>query len=231
MTGRLVPQSQLTSADLSAMYQLHAAHFEGVTPEIFRRDALQKNWTLLLEKDGRLAGFTTMLAYETTAAGEVASIIYSGDTIVDPSAWGSMALSRLWIQAVRQIRSQYPRGKYYWLLIASGFRTYRFLPLFWREFYPRFDKPTPKPWRQMIDKLATERFDDLYDQKTGVVRFPQPQVLVSSLRGIPSSRLADPNVAFFNSENPGHPDGDELVCLTSLNDDNLTPAGKRMVRT
>ena len=83
----------------------------------------------------------------------------------------------------------------------------------------------------MIDKLAVERFDDLYDQETGVVRFPQPQVLAPTLRGIPSSRLADPNVAFFNTENPGHLDGDELVCLTSLDDDNLTPAGKRMVRT
>ena len=30
-----------------------------------------------------------MLAYETTVTGKVASIIYSGDTIVDPSAWGS----------------------------------------------------------------------------------------------------------------------------------------------
>jgi hypothetical protein len=30
--------------------------------------------------------------------------------------------------------------------------------------------------------------------------------------------------------NPGHADGDELVCLAELSDANLTAAGRRMVR-
>ncbi len=36
-------------------------------------------------------------------------------------------------------------------------------------------------------------------------------------------------MAFFARANPGHEGGDELVCLTSLDDDNLTPAGRRML--
>ena len=41
--------------------------------------------------------------------------------------------------------------------------------------------------------------------------------------------MNDPHVAFFLKRNPGHGDGDELVCLTELSDDNLTRAGRRMV--
>ena len=70
-------------------------------------------------------------------------MVYSGDTIVAPEAWGTTALARGWITAVNQLRERYPRGKYFWLLLTSGFRTYRFLPVFWREFFPRYDATTP----------------------------------------------------------------------------------------
>ena len=46
---------------------------------------------------------------------------------------------------------------------------------------------------------------------------------------IPPGRLANPDVAFFARVNPGHEAGDELVCLTTLDDDNLTRAGRRML--
>jgi hypothetical protein len=49
------------------------------------------------------------------------------------------------------------------------------------------------------------------------------------LHGIPANRLRNRHVAFFAQRNPGHRDGDELVCLTRLQDDNLTASGRRIV--
>ncbi len=46
---------------------------------------------------------------------------------------------------------------------------------------------------------------------------------------VTEQRLGDPHVEFFVRANPGHADGDELVCLTELTPTNLTPAGRRMV--
>jgi hypothetical protein len=88
--------------------------------------------------------------------------------------------------------------------------------------------PTPRPVQNLMDFLAERRFGSLYHRAEGVVRFERPQVLCDELRGIPASRLADPHVAFFARSNPGHERGDELVCLTELGHDNLTPAGARM---
>jgi hypothetical protein len=42
--------------------------------------------------------------------------------------------------------------------------------------------------------------------------------------------LRDPHVAFFAEHNPGHANGDELVCLTQIHPDNFTAAGHRMMR-
>ncbi len=231
LTGRLIAREALAPANRDAMYRLLCDHFEGIHRDTFEGDLSAKNWAILLEDSisGRLAGFSTLLVYRTTFENHPFTIVYSGDTIVRRDAWGSAVLPRTWIASVNTLRRLYPPARCYWLLITSGFRTYRFLPLFWRHFHPRFDVPTPHETRQMIDRIALERFGPAYNRTTGIVRLPSPQPLRHDLRGIPTPRLADPHIAFFNSVNPGHAQGDELVCLTELSADNLTAAGRRMV--
>jgi hypothetical protein len=228
-TGRLVARAALAPAELDAMHALLASHFEGVSAAQFRADLAEKNWAVLIERGGRLVGFTTILAYESQVDGEPVSVVYSGDTIVAPEAWNSATLPRAWIEAVTALRRHYSRGRYVWLLITSGFRTYRFLPVFWREFWPRFDAATPDDWGRLRDRLAEERFGERYDARTGVVRLASPQRLRGELASVPAGRAAaDPHVAFFMNANPGHDRGDELVCVTELTPANLTAAGRRM---
>jgi hypothetical protein len=80
-----------------------------------------------------------------------------------------------------------------------------------------------------LDHLAREQFGPAYDSARGLVRFARPQRLRADLAKLAPSRTADPHVNFFLRHNPGHANGDELVCLTELVDANLTPAGRRMV--
>jgi hypothetical protein len=213
------------------MLVLLAAHFRGVTRERFTADLAEKNWILLLEEGGRLQGFSTLRIYEAAGPdGEPLTVVYSGDTIVERGAWSTAALPKSWIAAVRALRERHPRGRLVWLLLTSGFRTYRFLPVFWREFWPRYDEPTPPAIQTLLNHLACERFGTLYDPSTGVVRFPEPQILHEGLDEVPAGRLADPHVAFFLQRNPGWVQADELVCLAELTEANLTPAGRRMWR-
>jgi hypothetical protein len=229
--SRLVPREQLTEVEREAMLRLLAAHFQGVTPERFAADLEEKNWVLLLEDEDELRGFSTLQIYETTGPDRAPlTVVYSGDTIVERGGSATAALPKSWIAAVRFLRERHPRGPLYWLLLTSGFRTYRFLPVFWREFRPRHDGPTPPEVRSLMDFLANQRFGPLYDPSAGVVRFPEPQVLREGLDEVPEGRLADPHVAFFLERNPGWVQGDELVCLTEIAEGNLTAAGRRMWR-
>ena len=225
-----VAQTALTPMQREEMFSLLSRHFEGVTREQFERDLAEKNWTLLVRCDGRLAGFTTLHAYQSAYEGRNVNVIYSGDTIMEPEAWGTTALARGWIALVNRVRAAMAPGPCHWLLLTSGFRTYRFLPVFWREFWPCHAAPTPPAARRLLAHLAGERFGAGYDEVAGVVRLPQPQRLRAALRAVPAGRAADPHIAFFLAHNPGHDDGDELVCLTELGAGNLTPAGERMVR-
>lgn len=211
------------------MFALLTQHFDGVSRAQFDRDLEEKNWVIQLRRDGRLVGFSTLLAETSSFEGRAIIAIYSGDTIVAPEAWGTPALARAWIATVNGIRAEHPERRCFWLLLTSGFRTYRFLPVFWREFYPRFDTPTPPVTTELMHRLARKRYGDWFDVANGIVRFPHPQRLRGPLAGVPEGRANDPHIAFFLARNPRHQEGEELVCLTEIAESNLTRAGKRMV--
>jgi hypothetical protein len=234
MNGRLVNIKNLRSDEREAMYALLSKHFEGVRRDVFDLDLERKNWVVLMEDEysdisaNTLRGFSTFLMYEIEFDGKIDSVVYSGDTIIDPSAWSSSVLSRTWISAVNMLRQEYTKGKLYWFLLCSGYRTYRFLPTFCREFYPHHDKSTPSHIEKFMQFLASDRFGRDYDNKTGVVRFPYPHTLQGELKGIPEERLKDAHIRFFDRKNPGHLHGDNLICLAEIGEDNLTQAGKRL---
>lgn len=226
----LLPRESLTVAQRDEMYALLATHFDGVTRERFEHDLTEKNWVVEIRRSGRLVGFSTMLVHELRHSGSAITAVYSGDTIVAPEAWGSTALARSWIAAVNEIRAGFPTRPCYWLLLTSGFRTYRFLPVFWREFFPRHDTPTPPDTQRLLSELTRAQYGASYDAAAGLVRFGQPQRLRGQLGLVPPGRDADAHVAFFLARNPGHANGDELACLTEISEANLTLAGQRMIR-
>jgi hypothetical protein len=228
MQFRLAPCAELAASSKSEMHALFVEHFDGVSFAQFNRDLVEKDLALLLEREDRLVGFSTLLAYTTVFEGESINVIYSGDTIVSPDAWGTAALPRAWVAGVESLRLSLPSARCFWLLLTSGFRTYRFLPVFWREFFPRYDSSTPPEMQRMLNHLARERFGSQFEN--GIVRFSKPQQLRRALQKIPQGREQDPHVSFFLARNPGHARGDELVALTEISAENLTPAGRRMMR-
>ena len=231
LSGRLVPRGDLSTNQVDEMHDLLGGYFEGVSRNVFQRDLREKNWVILLEdRRGKIRGFSTLLYYGTCFEGKFVSVVYSGDTIVERAHWGSQTLPRTWIQSVNRLRAQCRTERLFWLLISSGYRTYRFLPLFWKTFYPRYDLLAPPDRQRLLDTLASERFANAYSRKEGVVRFDQPQILRRELLAIPAAKRKDPHITFFADRNPGYIRGDELVCLTEIAAENLTTAGQRMWR-
>ena len=232
LTSTVLARTDLTPANIQSMFCVFNESFEGATPDIFRRDLSGKNWVILLKdgENGELQGFSTLALYETTFDGKPLSVVYSGDTIIRPAYWGTPELPRSWIRTVLE-KSASMAQPLYWLLISSGYKTYRFLTVFYKEFYPSCQQPTPPDIQALIDHLATQRFGSDYDANLGVVRFTQGATpLREGVAEVTEERLHDPHIAFYVRRNPGHIHGDELVCLTRVHPDNLTAAGKRVLR-
>ncbi|MGK7906067.1 MAG: hypothetical protein AB4040_02405 [Synechococcus sp.] len=233
MKDLLLPVQELTRDRKDVMFSLFNKHFSGVKRDEFEADLMAKQWVILLEDSdlGLLQGFTTLRFDSLKFNQEKITTLYSGDTIVDPSAWSQSRLVQAWLAAVLRLCQQYDGQRLYWLLISSGYRTYRFLPTFWKVFYPCCTAETPTYEGDLMQYLGRTYFGDRYDETAGVVRFPHAYVLREELQEIAPGRLQNRHIRFFTERNPGHTQGDNLVCLTEISRENLTRAGQRMLPT
>jgi hypothetical protein len=219
----------IDDATRGAMYALFCEQFDGVSFDVFRDDLGDKSWVLLLrDDDEELCGFSSMDLYDVDVNGRPVSVVYSGDTAVRSETWRDSALSYYWMGAIDYLRRLHRKERLFWFLLVSGYRTYRFLPVYSRTFFPRHDCATPPDVQAIMDAAATARFGGNYDAATGIVRLDHPARLKGRFRGIPENRMRDPHIAFFAARNPGHDQGDELVCFAVLDEDKLTRLGRRM---
>ena len=110
----------------------------------------------------------------------------------------------------------------YWMLISKGIRTYRFLPAFFREFYPSHRAETPVLFQWLLHSLGQRRFQHQYDPRSGVIRAGcQSYYLNSDLATVTENRMLNPDVRFFLKRNPGFIHGDELLCLAEFKPENI----------
>lgn len=231
LRGSVLRVGELSASDRARMYALLAQHFANATRDRFEEDLAEKEWAIVLcdTEAGQIQGFSTLMRLRTTMDGQAVVAFFSGDTIIHPDYWGETELPRLWSRHVFGLCSRIRDARVYWFLICSGYKTYRFLSVFYREFYPTCRRPTTPSIKRLLDALALQKFPTEYDPASGIVRFHNAAPLRPGLAEITQQRLRDPHVAFFAAANPGHVHGDELACVTELTIANLTPAGRRMV--
>jgi hypothetical protein len=232
LDGRLVPVSTLAQPEQIAMYELMNLYYENVRPDQFAADLQEKDWVIQLRdpESRELCGFSTQMIFQAAVAGRPVRALFSGDTIIARERWGDPALAHVWGKLALMLIDQAPDDELYWFLISKGYKTYRFLPLFFREFYPRAGVPTPAWARAVINALAWARFPADYDADAGVVRAgPDKDRLRPGVADVTGERQRDPHVRFFLERNPGHAGGDELCCLAPLSRANFTPAAYRVI--
>ncbi len=205
------------------MFALYEANYDCAQQAVFNRDLEGKDYVILLAgRESRFAGFSTLAVYEENFEQNPLRVLYSGDTIIEPAFWGKNEFAMTWLQFAGDIKRRDPEVPLYWLLIVKGHRTYRYLSLFSKEYYPRHDARTPVKQQRIMDYLARRRFGEHYDPASGLVRLPEPRsFLKEQLARIPEKDAARAETRFFLSRNPGYARGDELLCLCELKADNL----------
>jgi hypothetical protein len=230
LRAEVMERMSITSSLAAEMYGLYARHYSDTTPRTFLCDLAGKTHVLVLKDAAdRLIGFSTLQLYVSTAPGYPVRTIYSGDTIIDPSHWGSSALAFEWMRFAGRVYRQRPESPLYWLLIVKGHRTYRFLPTFAKSYVPHHTASSAGEETRLLNALAHEKFGADFNAATGVVQFASPQGrLNEELAAVPPHHLRLPEVAFFLARNPGYRDGDELVCVCELKPSNLRPRAARV---
>lgn len=213
---------------VETMAVLYLSNYEGSSKNLFLNDLLNKDEVILLLSNGELVGFTTLKIYGYEWNGAPIRLVYSGDTIVHPQHWGQQELAFSWIARIGQIKKQMPEIPLYWFLLVKGHRTFKYLPIFGKSFFPHWsiDRADLKP---LADQLASEKFGTEYNQRTGVVEFTQSRGhLKDKIAEATQAELTKPATQFFFHRNPGYRKGHELVCICELELHNMKPLTARI---
>ena len=231
LTGSVRRAGELTPFERDRMVAVLSKYFDNVSRARFEEDLAEKEWVILLTdtSGGEIQGFSTLMRLQIVVDDQPVSAFFSGDTIIRREYWGEAALPRIWGKHVFELAAAIQDARVFWYLISSGYKTYRFLPLFFREFYPTYKRATPPDIKRVLDALGRTKFPSEYDANRGIVRPAEAAPLRPGVAEIAARHLRNPHIAFFVSANPGHVHGYELACLAELTPENLTSAGLRML--
>ena len=210
------PVREISTPEVDELYTLFQTAFSA-SRRGFDGDLGEKDYLLRVRTEQGLSAFSTLKIYYPEPG---VRLLYSGDTLSREGC--GHHLPARWAQFVYRELPHQPGLEDYWLLLCSGYRTYRILPTFFQTYIP--SEQGPPCLLQQRERWAGLLFGERY--RDGVVHPQWPTPLHSPE---PPSRLAeDPHVRLFQQLNPGHREGHELACLVPLDPANLRPSGRRL---
>jgi hypothetical protein len=223
IVGETRPVAACGSAERRACFELLGRLFLGVTWDEFGRDFQEKDAVMFLRdaETGAIGGFSTVTELELPVDDELVPVVFSGDTAVLPAYRTSFRLGQELVRYLHEAYERHAGRPLSYVLISKGWRTYKILPFFFREFFPRHDVATPAFEGALRDAFGEAKYPERYDE--GVIRFAGDagqRVRPGSVDALPV-RL-DPHTAFFLRANSGYLEGDELVCAARIEPANYT---------
>ena len=228
LNSKIIAATQVDNSLIQNMFELMNQTYEGTGLEKIKKDLSNKDYVLLLfDEQQNLQGFTTMQLFDFQFDNSPVKILYSGDTVISEHFRGELELMQAWWQFLCTIQQKDETRDIYWMLISKGWRTYKFLPVFFKTFYPNRNEHIPAVFQDFIDRLGLFKFPKEY--QNGLVLPLQPDYLKNGKDDVPVHRKNDADIQFFLTKNPHFYKGNELVCITKLHYNNLTNTGLRFL--
>lgn len=229
LNGELVGVKSIRGRDTEAMFGLMNEYYDNMRRDVFFRDLRDKDYCVLLhDENNRLKGFSTQKILRVPVGGADVYGVFSGDTIIDKSCWGSPELFNISIRFLVEYGKRF--DAFYWFLISKGYKTYKILPAFFDVFYPRCGTPTPPGAKKIMDAYGALLYPGEYDGSSGVIKY---RTVKDKLKGgvadMTEATLKNEHAAFFAQANPTHNRGDDLVCLAEISEENLTAFARRRI--
>ena len=217
------------------MFDLLSLEFLGTRREDFVRDLEEKDVVVLLRREsgaGEIVGFSTLMLLDLPVPGRKVKAVFSGDTTVlaefRTSGGIGEGIGRYFMTALES----FPGHEIYYVLISKGWRTYKVLPFFFKEYAPKQDSTTSASDQAVMDAFGSVKYPGLYDPATGLIVFPEEtqRLIPGSIDAVPPP-VPDPHTAFFLGKNPTYLSGTELVCVGVVDVANFAPPLARLIRT
>lgn len=165
--------------------------------------------------DRQLVGMAALAEDVVTFEGRRVVVLHTQHTVVDPRYRGLNLLQRAAARRMWRCWLEHPLKPRYWAFDSSSARGYLLLPRNLRDYWPRRDAATPAWEGRFLAEYGSRRYGEAW-RGDGVVAGTARKRLLPTAAPLRSDAARDPDVQFFGQRNPGHGDGDSLLCLVPL---------------
>jgi hypothetical protein len=212
---RVVETAKLTPRDWDEIWVL-TSEFYDVEREYAEAELRRRQSIAMFRMGDALLGMAAIDLYPSQFRGRKILVISTAHVLIREHWRGRNLVQKLGVRTYLAARLRHPLRPIYWFYDTFSYKSYLLLPRNFRTFWPRYDAPTPEPQAGLIDQLATETYGPAWRPARGVaVRSGQKRMRPTAAPLILDSDT-DPNLTFFARANPGHAEGDMLVCLCPL---------------
>lgn len=229
LRGKVIEVEKLNKEDIDEMYKLMTEYYDNVERKVFLKDLYDKKYCIILKDEkGNIKGFSTQKIINFSFEEKNIYGIFSGDTIIHKSSWGSLELFRVFADFFFDIGEKYEN--FYWFLIVKGYKTYKILPTFFKEFYPNYLTEIPIEMQKILDNFGENFYPKEYNKNTGIIEYKKiKDKLKDGIADITERKLKDKDIKFFQERNPQYFKGNDMVCITRLKKENLLEEVKSLL--
>jgi len=230
MTFTIETITKLSDRHIRAMFDLMNQYYDNVKYDKFLHDLNQKDHVILLWDGDAIYGFSTLELMPLVVNDKEIIGVFSGDTIVDKCRPVGLGLQKGFSTFIYQLLEKEDR-EVYWFLICKGYKTYRYMSIYFHDYYPNQSSDTPDYEQEIMHKYAIKKYDHAYIRESGIIiNRGDNDYLKDGVAPADEKAMLNPVNRFFIEKNPGHEKGDELVCLARFSQDNLKDAFSRVIK-
>jgi hypothetical protein len=170
----------------------------------------------LFRMNGAVLGMAAIDVHRHVFRGRKVVAIATSNVIIRENWRGRNLVQRLGFRTFLAARLRHPLRPIYWFFDTSSYKSYLLLPHNFRTWWPRFDESTPEPVAALMNELATRAYGPAWRPARGVVVRSGRKRMGATAAPLELTPESDPNLRFFATANPGHAEGDMLICLCPL---------------
>jgi len=212
---QILPVAAVTGAVWDEVWQLTCRFY--ATERAWAEAKLKAGDQLALFRsgeDGALVGMAAIQADAVDFRGQRLLLLFTSHAIVDERYRGQNLMQRAGLRTYLRSCWRHPLRRKIWAFDTFSYRSYLLLPRNLHEFWPRRDQATPEWQAALMQHYGARKYGE--DWQEGVVRRSPHKRLLPQTAMLGPELLRNPDVAFFARINPGHADGDMLLCICPL---------------
>ncbi|MEJ0085534.1 MAG: hypothetical protein WDO72_07625 [Pseudomonadota bacterium] len=224
------PTAAITPAEWDDIWAL-TFEFYDVERDYAEAELRRRQSIAMFRMNGALVGMAAIDIYKTRFRGRRIAVISTVHVLIRENWRGRNLIQKLGLRMFLRTLLRHPLHPIYWFFDTFSYKSYLLLPRNFQTYWPRYDAPTPEPRAALIDQLATQTYGPAWRPARGVAVRSGQKRLRETAAPLELRAGASPDLLFFAHMNPGHAEGDMLVCLCPLTPANwLSVARKALER-